>query len=60
MNREQEINMYKECILANCKRVIYLLENEDITEQGNWSLNGELKQKMAEIRRDTVALGKKN
>lgn len=59
MEREQEINMHKECVLANCKRIIYLLENEDITQRSDWSLKGELKQKMAEVRRDTVALGKK-
>lgn len=58
MTREEKIKMYKDCIIANCKRVIYLLENEDISTRWNWSISGELKQKMAEIRRDTVALGK--
>lgn len=58
MTREEQIEMMKACIIANCKRVIYMLETEDLSRRGNWSVNGELKQKMAEIRRDMVALGK--
>lgn len=58
MTREERIEMMKACIISNCKRVVYMLETEDLSRCGNWSVSGELKQKMAEIRRDTVALGK--
>ncbi len=50
--------MMKACIIANCKRVIYLLETNELERRVDCSLSAELKQKMAEIRRDMVQLGK--
>lgn len=58
MERKERINMMKACIIANCKRVIYLLETNELERRVDCSLSAELKQKMAEIRRDMVQLGK--
>lgn len=57
-----EISIIKACAIANMRRVIYLLETTDLDNVSFWSPESpnyaEIKQKMKEIRRDTIKIEK--
>lgn len=57
-----EVNEIKACVIANMRRVITLLENTDLDNIKYWGEGwrdyAEIKQKMKEIRRDTIKIDK--
>lgn len=58
----KDLDLYKTLVIANCKRIIDILENtkeEDLNLYHRDSGVSELKYKMRELRRDTVVLEKK-
>lgn len=58
--RKERVTITKNCIVANMKRLIYLLENSPTEDFRNWhinfSYNAEINAKMKELRRDVLRL----
>lgn len=57
----RDIIITKDCVIANMKRVLELLQDENLELRPNWYGDrtlAELKVKMREIRRDTVEIEK--
>lgn len=57
--RAAKIDSVTPSLIGNCKRLIHILENigsEELAQRHNYKLRAEVKNKVKEIRRDTLAL----